>query len=135
MVTASRLSQILFKRLCWKYERISESKNNPIYLIFFQGWVNDDDDKDKDKDNTAKKSTRKTTTTKTPMTNKKIYFGIGVIMCILSEVEWSPVCRIFHRLGPLGRVGHRVAMSVCMCVTKIIIIDNAQSITFFCLSS
>ena len=24
--------------------------------------------------------------------------------------------RIFHRPFPLGRVGHRVAMSVCMCV-------------------
>ena len=43
----------------------------------------------------------------------------------------------FHRLGPLGRVGHRVAMSVCMyvcvcmSVIKVLIVDNGQSIMFF----
>ena len=39
----------------------------------------------------------------------------------------------FHQLGPLGRVGHRVAMSVCMyvCVCLSVIVDNGQSIRFF----
>ena len=41
----------------------------------------------------------------------------------------------FHRFGPLGRVGHRVAMSVCvcvcMCVIKVVIVDNGQSVRFF----
>ena len=37
----------------------------------------------------------------------------------------------FHRLGPPGRVGHRVAMSVCLSVIKVVIVDNGQSIRFF----
>ena len=41
----------------------------------------------------------------------------------------------FHRLGPVGRVDHRVAMSVCMCmsVIKVVIVDNGQSIRLFVL--
>ena len=39
----------------------------------------------------------------------------------------------FHRLGPLGRVGHRVAMfvwflCVCLSVIKVVTVDNGQSI-------
>ena len=39
----------------------------------------------------------------------------------------------FHPLGPLGWVGHRVAMSVYICVSfiKVVIVDNGQSIKFF----
>ena len=40
----------------------------------------------------------------------------------------------FHRLSPLGWAGHRVAMSVClsMCmfVTKVVIVDTSQIIRF-----
>ena len=35
----------------------------------------------------------------------------------------------FHKLGPLGRVGHRLAMSVHLCV--FLIVNNVQSIRFF----
>ena len=41
---------------------------------------------------------------------------------------------IFHRLGPLGRVGQRVAMFVCLYVTKIVIVDNGRSIRFLSFS-
>ena len=37
----------------------------------------------------------------------------------------------FHRLGPLGRVGHRVAISVCVGVIKVVIGYNDRSIRFY----
>ena len=44
----------------------------------------------------------------------------------------------FHQLGPLGRFGHRVAMSVCvsvcMSVTTVVIVNNGQNTIFFCIS-
>ena len=36
-----------------------------------------------------------------------------------------------HQLGPLGRVGHRVAMSVCVSVCMSVILKKGQSIRFF----
>ena len=51
--------------------------------------------------------------------------------CPLS-VCWGDV---FHQLGPLSRVGHGFAMSVCvyvcMCVIKVVIVNNGQSIRVF----
>ena len=39
-----------------------------------------------------------------------------------------------HQLGPLGWVGHRVAMSVCLCVCmsviKVVIVNNGQKFQF-----
>ena len=49
----------------------------------------------------------------------------------------STIHKDFLRLGSLGRVGHRVAMSVCLCtclyVIKVEIVNNGQSIRFFVL--
>ena len=63
------------------------------------------------------------------------------IMDIINITAWMAMAGAvsalvsFHRLSPLGRVGHRVVISVCLCVcrsvTKIEIVDNCQSVRFF----
>ena len=67
--------------------------------------------------------------------NFKHLFEQDPLKCV-KAISMVFVCVVlnFHRLCPLGRVGHRVAMSickyVCLSVIKVVIVDNVQSIRF-----
>ena len=63
-------------------------------------------------------------------------YGSSLNLSKFTNNSTNSICKgIFHRLCPLGRVGHRVAMSVCvcvcMCVTKVVIVDNGQTVRVF----
>ena len=72
-------------------------------------------------------------------TNHKISQNYtGPTIHIGREIQYLPFAGFFcyfHQLGPLGRVSHRFAMSICMCVSfklKLLIIDKVSG--FSCLS-
>ena len=41
----------------------------------------------------------------------------------------EPSSKDFYRLGPLGQASHRVAMSVCQFVPKVVIVNNSLTVT------
>ena len=46
-----------------------------------------------------------------------VHFGIGTTFPTQKKIQCLPYAGFnFHQLAPLGRVGHKVAMSVCLCV-------------------
>ena len=61
---------------------------------------------------------------------KKQQISVIIVNLLFSD-KTASCC--FHRLGPLGWVGHRVAMSLCVSVIKVVIVDYGQMVHVFIL--